>query len=207
MPRRARRCGGSPVMSSTAVADGAFARLEEAGDDGEQRGLAGAVWADQPGDAADRRRQRRSVHCEQAAEAVRHAIDRPAAAQPWPASRAENGRRGTVDHPLACIGDGADDTARRERNDQHQRAAIGDQIETGCVASDQLGAFAERLDNERAEQRPEHGADPADDRRQQRLDRDPGAVSDAGVDEEKVLRVETAGCTGDGGRQAPWRRA
>ena len=47
-----------------AVANGAFARLEESGDDGEKRGLAGAVGPDQAGNTALRRRQRRRVHCQ-----------------------------------------------------------------------------------------------------------------------------------------------
>src|SRR5271169_2370538 len=100
---------------------------------------------------------------------------------------------GAAYDPIACIGNGADDTARRKGNNQHKRAAIGDQIETRGVPGDQLGAFAERLDHECAEQRPEHGADAADNWSQQRLDRYPGAVGDAGINEEEELGVEAAG--------------
>ena len=63
-----------------------------------------------------------------------------------------------------------------------------------------LVAFAERLDGQRPDQRSEHRAGAADDRRQQRLDRDPGAIGDAGIHEEEILRVEAAGGRRDGGR-------
>ena len=65
-------------------------------------------------------------------------------------------------------------------------------VEPGRVAGDKFRRFAERLDHQRAEQRPEHRADAADDRREQRLDRNPRAIGDAGIDEQKILRVEAA---------------
>src|SRR5262245_8289525 len=71
------------------------------------------------------------------------------------------------------------DPARCEGHDQHEHAAIDDEIEPGRVAGDELGGLAEQLHHQRAEQWPEHRADAADDRREQRLDRDPGAVGDA----------------------------
>ena len=49
-PRQPMRRLAGDVLAG--IADRAGARLEEAGDDGEQRGLAGAVRADQRGDAA-----------------------------------------------------------------------------------------------------------------------------------------------------------
>ena len=61
--------------------------------------------------------------------------------------------------------------------------------------------FAERAHHQRAEQRAEHRADAADDRREQRLDRDPRAVGDAGIEEQEVLRVEAAARRRDRGRQ------
>ena len=78
--------------------------------------------------------------------------------------------------------------------------AVDDEIETRRVAGHELGQFAERLDHQRAEQRTEHGADAADDRGEQRLDRDPRAVGDAGIDEQEILRIEAAGRRGDRGR-------
>ncbi len=57
------------------VADLAGARLEKARDQGKQRGLAGAVGADQRGDPAGIGRQRSGVDRQQAAEAARHAVD------------------------------------------------------------------------------------------------------------------------------------
>ena len=70
------RCGGMPVTSCAGEADAACARRKEAGDQGEQRRLAGAVRADQRRDAAGSARQRRAVDGAQAAEAARHALDR-----------------------------------------------------------------------------------------------------------------------------------
>ena len=83
----------------------------------------------------------------------------------------------------AQVGEDAGDAARRERDDQDQHAAVDDEIEAGRVAGHELGQLSERLDHQRAEQRPEHGADAADDGREQRLDRNPRPVGDAGVDE------------------------
>ena len=51
-PRAARWCGGRSVMSSPCEEDAALVDREEAGDAVEQRGLAGAVLADEPEDLA-----------------------------------------------------------------------------------------------------------------------------------------------------------
>ncbi len=48
-------------------------------------------------------------------------------------------------------------------------------------------------------ERPEQRAGAADDRREQGVDRDPRPVSDSGVKEQKILRIETACRRGDGG--------
>ena len=140
------------------------------------------------------RDERRGIHRQQAAEAARDALDRRAEAQPWPASAPMLERRV---EPLPRLREAADQAARREPDDQHQHRAVDDEVEAGRVAGDQLRALAQRLDHQRAEQRTEHRADAADDRREQRLDRDPGAVGDAGIDEQEILRVEAAGGGGD----------
>ena len=57
------------------IDDAALARLQETGDDREQRGLAGAVRPDQRGDLASLGRQGRLVHGEQAAEAPGDILD------------------------------------------------------------------------------------------------------------------------------------
>src|SRR6266850_1155665 len=62
--------------------------------------------------------------------------------------------------------------------------------EAGRVAGHKLGELSERLDHQRAEERTENGADAADDGGEQRLDRNPRPVGDAGVDEQKILCVE-----------------
>src|SRR6188508_3357270 len=89
--------------------------------------------------------------------------------------------------------------ARRERHHGNQHATVDHEVEPRHVAGDELGGFAERLHHQRAEQRAEYRADAADHGREQRLDRDPGAISDAGVEEEKILRVEAAARRGHRG--------
>ena len=101
---------------------------------------------------------------------------------------------------LRALREPADQAARRKPDDQHEHRAINNEIEAGGVAGQKLRGLAQRLDDKGTEQRTEHGADAADDRRQQRLDRDPGAVGNPGIDEEKILRVEASGGGGDGGR-------
>src|SRR5258708_39180871 len=85
--------------------------------------------------------------------------------------------------------------------DQYEHAAVNDEVKAGRIAGDELGQFAQRLDDHRAERRPEHGADAADDGREQGLDGNPGPVCDTGVDEEKRLHVETSSSGRNGGRK------
>src|ERR1700722_19621003 len=87
--------------------------------------------------------------------------------------------------------------ARGESHNQDKNAAVDDEIEPRRVAGDELGRFAQRLDHERTEQRTEPRAGAADDGRQQGRDRNPGAVGNAGIDEQKILGVETATRGGD----------
>src|SRR5262245_63441556 len=72
--------------------------------------------------------------------------------------------------PRAQIGDDAGDAARREGNHEDENAAVDDEVEPRRIAGNELGELAERFHDQRAEQRPEHRADAADDRCQQRLD-------------------------------------
>src|SRR4051794_13686830 len=90
--------------------------------------------------------------------------------------------------------------ARCEGHHEDEYAAVDHQIEARRVARDQLGGLAQRLHDERAEQRAEDRADAADDGREQRLDRDPRAVGNAGVEEEEILRIEAAAGSRDGSR-------
>src|SRR5512141_999864 len=57
------------------VTDVSFARLEEAGDDGKERGLAGAVGADQRSNTSFAGRERGGVHRHQTSETAGHAVD------------------------------------------------------------------------------------------------------------------------------------
>src|SRR5579862_9887891 len=75
--------------------------------------------------------------------------------------------------------------ARGESHNENEDAAVDDEVEPRRVAGDELGRFAQRLDHERAEQRTEHRAGAADDRREQRRNRNPRAVGDAGIDKQK----------------------
>src|SRR6476661_2712856 len=99
----------------------------------------------------------------------------------------------------AQVGDEPRDPLRRERYDQDHHAAVDDEVEAGRVAGDELGQFPERLDQQRTEQRAERGADPTDDGSEQSLDGNPRSISDPGVDEEEILRVESSAGGGDGG--------
>src|SRR4029077_9777371 len=87
--------------------------------------------------------------------------------------------------------------ARGESHDQDEDAAVNDEIEPRHVAGGKLGRFPQRLDHERAEQRAEHRADAAHDGGEQRLDRNPGAIGNAGIEEQEILSVKTAGRRGD----------
>src|SRR5258708_15947429 len=89
---------------------------------------------------------------------------------------------------------------RGEGYDKDEQTAVDHEVEAGGIAGDELGQFAERLDNQRAKQRPEHGADAADDGCKQSLDGNPRPVGDTRVDEQKILRVETSPAGGDAGQ-------
>src|SRR6187401_143649 len=90
----------------------------------------------------------------------------------------------------AQVGEDSGDAARREGNDNNQHATVDDEIEARRAAGHELGQLAQRLDYQRTEQWTEHGADAADDRSEQALDRDPRAVGDARIDEQVILRIK-----------------
>ena len=130
-PREAIRRLAGDVLA--AIAHHALARLEEAGDDGKQRGLAGAVGADQRGDAALRRRERDGIDRQQAAEAARDALDRQQGLSHGPPP-APTGRGAARRKRRCAFREAADQPARREPDHQHQHAAKDDQVEAGRVA-------------------------------------------------------------------------
>src|SRR6516225_707821 len=70
-------------------------------------------------------------------------------------------------HQCADRGQQTGDAAGRKGNDSDEH---------GGAAGDELGQFSQCFDHERAEQRTEHRADAADDRREQGFDRDPRSV-------------------------------
>ena len=62
-----------------------------------------------------------------------------------------------------------------------------------------LGDLAKAEQQDGADQRPENSAEPADNRSQQRINRNPRAVGNIGVQIEKFLRIESAGGGSHGG--------
>src|SRR6185312_6253245 len=81
------------------------------------------------------------------------------------------------------VGNPADHPTRHDPDHQHEHGAVDDEIEAGRIANQQPGCLPKRLDDQSAGQGPKDRADAADDGREQRLDRDPGPVSNSGVDE------------------------
>ena len=123
----ASRCGGTPVMSSPPKRTRPR-RREEAGDDREQRGLAGAVRADQRADAAllggergaGRRASRPPKRCETFSTRSR--------AQPWRALRPaqRRGARGRRPGPAMPRGANATtSTSTRRRSPDRGRGVAG----------------------------------------------------------------------------------
>src|SRR5579864_1277916 len=91
------------------------------------------------------------------------------------------------DETLAHLATQPGNAARGESHDQDEDAAVNDEIEPRRIAGDKLGRFAQRLDRKRAKQRTEYRADTADDGREQRFDRYPGTVGNAGIEKQKIL--------------------
>ena len=137
--------------------------------------------------------ERCPVDGEQAAEALAIPARRASSGSTMAAAHRCGRRAPAAIETAPQVDKNAGDAARRERDDQDEDAAINDEIEARRIAGHELGELSERLDHQRAEQRAEDGADAADDRREQRLDRDPGPIGDAGIDEQEILRVEAAG--------------
>src|SRR5215470_5954342 len=101
---------------------------------------------------------------------------------------------------LAQIEQNAGNPARRHCNDQNEYASVDHEIEAGGTAGRQLGEFSERLDDECTQQWTEQRAHASDDGSEQCLDRNPGTIGDAGINEQEVLRIEATACRGDGRR-------
>src|SRR6516165_7836642 len=108
--------------------------------------------------------------------------------------------RAAAQQAVAPVEQSARNATRRKCHDHDQHGAINGEIESRRIACHELGKLAERLDDERAKQGAEHGADAADDGGEQRLHRYPGAIGDAGIDEEEILSIEAARGPRDGGR-------
>src|SRR5947208_714381 len=125
----------------------------------------------------------------------------PTSATIWPSSATSEARSSASSPPKrremfsarssSCIAapQQSRNATRREGDNQDQHAAIDHEIEPRSVAGDELGGFTERFDHQRAEQWTVDRADAADDRREQRLDRDPRAVGGAGSEEEERVRI------------------
>ena len=71
----------------------------------------------------------------------------------------------------------------------------------GTRTANELRRLAQPMKRKRAGKRTECRAGAADDRRQQRLDGDPGAIGDVGIDEEEILGIEAPGRAGHGARE------
>src|SRR3569623_2195824 len=94
------------------------------------------------------------------------AIDTPSTARTPPNRRVrfETSRSGSAKRYLpppaleaaSRSGDEADEAARRKGDDQHQHAAVDDEVETWRIARDVRRRLAERLDHQRAPARPAH---------------------------------------------------
>src|ERR1041385_7377628 len=81
---------------------------------------------------------------------------------------------GLLEHAAHARGQ-SEDAARRKGHHENEHASIDHKVEARRVAGHKLGEFAQRLDHQRTEKRSDHRADAADDRREQRFDRDPRA--------------------------------
>src|SRR5215469_11368643 len=105
-------------------------------------------------------------------------------------------KRRRAHHSAPQLRKPTDQAAWRKPDDQHQDTTIHDQIDTGRIAAGHhLCALAQPSHHQCAKEWTDHRTGAADDRRQQSFDRNPGAVSEPGIDEQKILDVETSrGC-------------
>ena len=71
----------------------------------------------------------------------------------------------------------------------------------GSAAEQPLRELAELMQRDRADEWAEHGTEAADDRREQRFDRDRCPVSELRIDEEEILHIEGAGRRRERGRE------
>src|SRR5262245_629972 len=79
----------------------------------------------------------------------------------------------------ACMREPADQPTRCKPDDQHEHRTIDNEVEAGRIACHELCGLAKRFDDQGAKQRSKHGSDTADDRGQQRLNRNPWAIGNS----------------------------
>ena len=194
------------VERRPAIADGAVGRIQKAGDDVEGRGLAGAVGPDQADDLAlaDRKihvRERNEppeMHGDLLDLQCRCGSRHHACSL---ASRSENATGATVLDPLPPLRkplrQRRHDAARQYEQDDDQHAAIGDPLR--LRRHDRTQEHRQQPEDHAADDRP--GQRPlaaGDDHDHHRHGIDEG--EHLGIDDPDIMRIETAGCTRDPGR-------
>ena len=102
-------------------------------------------------------------------------------------------------HRLAQVRQQSRNAAPGKCNHEDQHTAIDHEVEAGRIAGDELRRFAGGSHHKRPKQRAKDRAEPTDDGRQQRFDRDPRPVGNAGINKQKVLGIETSARRSDRG--------
>ena len=181
-------------------------RRHRPADQVEHRRLARAVGPDQRGDRALGDLERRAVDRAQAAEALRQALDleqraparaparsgiaralaqlQPGADQPGLAARAHAPRCRSRSVGMIPRGRKMHDQRHQPAEDQQARVAAAEVV---------VRPLVQRLDQERAEHRPEQRAAAAEQHRQQDLDAEQDVEHPDRVDEREVVAVDRAG--------------
>ena len=178
------------------ITDIALAWFEEAGDDGEQRCLAGAVRPDQRSDPSLRAVSEAPFTANRPPNRpVTRSTTRSGSAIGLTMARLvdrTNGRRARrVNHPaLFC----AQPPIRPRGVNQMTSISTAPyriQIQPGHISGDELRTLAQPAGPPSApSNRPEDRADATDNRRQQSFNRDPCPVGNSGIDEQKLSRVK-----------------
>ena len=169
--------------------DAACVERLEAGDQIEQRGLAGAVRPDDADDLA-------LVHIEgdvgvggEAAVALRHAFD------------VEEQAHVVLRAAADALFEQAEDAARAPHADEQDQDAVDDEIDRAAGAAEPDAAvFRQRDQDRRAQRRPPQRAAAAEHRHQQDDDGDLGREQPFGIEHQHVLPIERAGDRHHGGR-------
>src|SRR5687767_12783375 len=84
----------------------------------------------------------------------------------------------------------AEQPVRHERYHEHQQHTVEHEIETRRLAEAHLADLGNAVQRKCAEHRPEHGAEPADDRRQQGFDRHSRPIGDTRIEIEIHLDID-----------------